>query len=89
MENKSDGGPAFPESIAADMQDGLNYSRNKGMSLRDYFAGQFLSTVEIHGAADADAVATDCYAMADAMLRARAAQSPAERQAAHLDTFGR
>jgi hypothetical protein len=43
------------------------------MSLRDYFAGQFLTTIQIHGAgAPADDIAKQCYAMADAMLAERA-----------------
>ncbi len=37
--------PAFPESVAVDHQAGLNYSRNKGMTLRDYFAASALSGI--------------------------------------------
>ena len=41
---------------------------------RDYFAGQFLTTVVINGVAAAEEVASACYRMADAMLKARAAK---------------
>lgn len=76
MSAKRDGGPAFPESVAADNMDGLNYSRHPGMSLRDWFAGQALASV-IHltqsrdGSWDPVAVAAGCYLVADAMLDAR------------------
>lgn len=66
--NKADGGPAFPNITPDMLVDG-----GPGMSLRDYFAGQFLSTVKIIGddvlASD---VASQCYTMADAMLAERA-----------------
>ena len=42
------------------------------MSLRDYFAGQFLTTVVIEGGSLASDIAKNCYAMADAMLAERA-----------------
>lgn len=41
----NDGGPAFPEAVAADLDGGLNFSRHTGMSLRDYFAGQALAAL--------------------------------------------
>ena len=31
---------AFPDSVSVDHMDGLNFSRNKGMTLRDYFAAK-------------------------------------------------
>lgn len=62
---KADGGPAFPHMMARGHQD---YSG--GMSLRDYFAGQALTTVQSKGWARSD-LAAHCYLIADAMLRER------------------
>ena len=61
------GGPAFPTT---------NYSAvyTEGMSLRDYFAGQALAAVNLGiGVSDEyyRKTAKHCYAVADAMLRAR------------------
>ena len=41
------------------------------MSLRDYFAGQALASMQILTPTPADVVATTCYQMADAMLLER------------------
>lgn len=68
--NKTDGGPAFPS--AQPIHGARFYADIKGMSLRDWFAGQFLSTVVIVGGGDSDKIARDCYVMADAMLAERA-----------------
>jgi hypothetical protein len=79
MQNTPDGGPAFPHN-------------SKGMSLRDWFAGQALKAIVMtldFGADGCNAVGLMAYEMADAMLRARAAKSPAERQAEHLSGFGK
>ena len=70
MSTPNNGGPAFP-SVA---RDGNWQPHCDGMSLRDWFAGQFLATVEIMGMADANEVARTCYKMADAMLAAREAK---------------
>lgn len=40
---RDDGGPAYPTT--ADTESGASYSDNHGMSLRDWFAGQALSTI--------------------------------------------
>ena len=72
MEQKQDGGPAFPSGIEA------------GMALRDYFAGQALPVIlaPILASAFSDeeearkgttTVARAAYEMADAMLAARSA----------------
>jgi hypothetical protein len=63
------GGPAFPTT---------NYSAvySEGMTLRDYFAGQALASVNLGiGVSDEyyRKTANHCYAMADAMLKARLA----------------
>ena len=78
--SKDTGGPAFP-SIAPEF-DGLDSDGGErwengpqgGMTLRDYFAGQWLATIAIGpGTAVTPAqIATDCYRMADAMLAERA-----------------
>lgn len=46
---------------------------NNGMDLRDYFAGQALTTMNFHikPVDDTDFTAEHCYKMADAMMRAR------------------
>lgn len=64
MASDKDGGPAF--SYPDDMQ--------RGMSLRDWFAGQALSRRRSDGVAInlADLYAKEAYLIADAMLKARA-----------------
>lgn len=67
MANRN-GGPAFPNITPDMLVDG-----GPGMSLRDYFAAQFLTTIVItskSGALSGD-IARQCYAMADAMLAER------------------
>ena len=67
----NNGGPAFPRDHAAD--------GHNGMSLRDYFAAKELVRIEhaqcgVNDVAGAyDRIATHCYRMADAMLKAREA----------------
>ena len=74
MSKARDGGPAFP------LQDTFPSSRmdiKKGMSLRDWFAGQALAGMmancyedwnfETHG----ELVGTEAYRIADSMLKAR------------------
>ena len=63
------GGPAFPINIAG--------CGCPGMSLRDWFAGLAIATMinkceDRYGGWSEDTVAAGCYALADAMLRARA-----------------
>ena len=43
----------------------------KGMTLRDYFAGQALASVNWWVSTDIRSIAVDCYYMADKMLEAR------------------
>ncbi len=71
---KNDGGPAFPEAKLAHND---YHSAYRGMTLRDYFAGQALMGMGLysdyaHGPCNADA-AKRAYALADAMLKAREA----------------
>lgn len=69
----NDGGPAFPVLDRAN--EGGLCAATYGMSLRDHFAGQELSKVSavvVGGNAESYLrVALHCYAMADAMLKAR------------------
>jgi hypothetical protein len=75
----NDGGPAFP--VAEDHKVAADLEWTCGMSLRDYFAAQALpamvavvSSGTHNPTSDGsieDAMARDCYRLADAMLRAR------------------
>lgn len=71
------GGSAFPVVSGEDCRLVAEY----GMSLRDYFAAQAISTM-IHLSQDADGgwsvenVANGCYNLADAMLAARSKPTP-------------
>ena len=62
------GGPAFPTGT------GGNTPYSNGMTLRDYFAGQALASVNL-GIGVSDEyyckTAKHCYAIADAMLKER------------------
>jgi len=63
---KNDGGPAFPHNF----RDGYG----KGMSLRDYFAGQALTGFHIFPKSNKEDITTIvrvAYDVADAMLEAR------------------
>ena len=69
----TNGGPAFPI-----LQDGCQFPRAEGMTLRDYFAGQAISQIiatcandTTHGMTKADYFAGRAYEIADAMLKAR------------------
>lgn len=75
MSNIDDGGPAFPNT--PDMMQSANLGFDgAGMSLRDWFAGQAISTLinkceDSYGAWTPSNVAAGCYAVADAMIAAR------------------
>jgi hypothetical protein len=77
----NDGGPAFP--LATSGIDTYNYF-SPGMTLRDWFAGQAISSVYATAMREAEqgsglfqdehwriGLAADAYALADAMLAAR------------------
>jgi hypothetical protein len=65
----NDGGPAFPT------MDPNEHYRLMGMTLRDYFAAAALSSRGMYGAnIRENAVAKECYIIADAMLKAREAK---------------
>lgn len=79
-----DGGPAFPLTKEASNDYHPHGPIYCGMTLRDWFAGQALmGDLAAQGAetgewssekGPADALATRCYAFADAMLEARKAR---------------
>jgi hypothetical protein len=64
---KPDGGDAFPQALVNGGYDG-----SKGMTLRDWFAGQFLTSLAPPPDVSARAVATKAYEVADAMIAERA-----------------
>ena len=75
MSNTNTGGPAFPHRAYSGLPE-------PGMTLRDYFAAKAMPTViadwlktgDIHPDPEiVEVIARDCYAVADAMLKARAA----------------
>jgi len=69
----NDGGPALPTADAYHPSGQIAYGR-KGMSLRDWFAGQALSGLLAGRGNNGDKApnwANGSYAIADAMLKAR------------------
>jgi hypothetical protein len=81
-----DGGPAFPVPNYVNAEGSTHESKPCGMSLRDYFAGQFalgfVASPELLKVITADAIrgvtakercAVTAYVWADAMLKAREA----------------
>ena len=74
MSNTNTGGPAFPQTEVD--RDGVTVTQHSGMPLRDYFAGEALSSINLGiGVTDEfySKAAKHCYALADAMLKAREA----------------
>jgi hypothetical protein len=77
MSNTNTGGPAFPSGLIDPLtpEDAVQ-SLHNGMTLRDYFAGQALASVNLGIGVTDDfysRTAKHCYALADAMLKAREA----------------
>jgi hypothetical protein len=71
MSNTNTGGPAFPCERQLTAQDVLVF---EGLSIRDYFAGQALASINLGIGVTDDfysRTAKHCYALADAMLKAR------------------
>lgn len=68
------GGPAFPNAV--DLPQFANFAIQRGMSLRDWFAGQamagMLASPECGGRNEV--IAKSAYNIADAMLAARRAK---------------
>lgn len=68
--SRKDGGAAFPTII---YYDDKPVGSRDGKTLRDWFAGQFLSSFHIttENGMPAENIAKICYVMADAMLAER------------------
>jgi hypothetical protein len=69
------GGPAFPVTLQT-ARGGEERTTFKGMSLRDWLAGQVMAemirlSTDSDGGWSAENVAYGCYNLADAMLKAR------------------
>lgn len=77
MSAQNDGGPAFPIPNASDMEGYVYASEARGMTLRDWFAGQALMGTIAFPIPGKEKIpnnaARECYAYADAMLAERAA----------------
>lgn len=71
MTEHNTGGPAFPRPASEAHQHGM-HDPQKGMTLRDYFAGKALQGLLASTRTNSSGVlAKDAYNMADAMLEAR------------------
>jgi hypothetical protein len=73
----NDGGTAFPRPLSSNPNNGETYWEQDGMSLRDYFAGQAMSTLQFSfnekfSGGDYTIAAEHFYKLADAMLAERA-----------------
>ena len=66
MSAPDDGGPAFPFAEAT-----TDFSVSPGMTLRDWFAGQALSTMREPEYTSFEKIAGIAYKTADAMIAAR------------------
>ena len=71
------GGPAFPSGlIDPSTPEDAVLPINNGMTLRDYFAASFIASgvvfKNLSSGSTTDEVAAQAYALADAMLKARA-----------------
>ena len=73
-DDDNNGGPAFPVSSYVNADGETCQSWLKGMTLRDWFAGQALPALAARTNTDFDQDASDAYFMADAMLAAREAK---------------
>lgn len=77
--SKNDGGPAFPETKYGGNSNRHPVDEVPGMTLRDYFAGQALASLEYSPSDSTKDAATDAilvmarraYRIADAMLTER------------------
>lgn len=77
MQNKTDGGAAFPvEFNHIPKGSTLTTSNHPGMSLRDWFAGMAMgsviqTSVRLGIAKTDEDISSYCYGLADAMIRER------------------
>ena len=70
-----DGGPAFPQDDYPDRDPGLDEHPGRGMSLRDWFAGQALVGLLTSHRDSKSVIVETAYAVADAMLAERAKEA--------------
>lgn len=72
----NDGGPAYPSGKSEKAGFENSHPLHEGMSLRDYFAGQWLAGLGSSSESSnyLDEIAKGCYRIADAMLEARTKQ---------------
>ena len=83
MSTINDGGPAFPQSLAFNVNGeavtaGMYFAEGPGMTLRDWFAGKaltgmmaFATGATFDPSKNCDRFAEASYALADAMIAAR------------------
>ena len=73
--NKETGGPAFPTNYFYDQDTEHEVLPMQGMTLRDYFAAKAMNGLLAGSLKSSETmlIARDCYAMADAMIKAREA----------------
>jgi len=82
MSNTNTGGPAFP--VPAELCQDLTVYEQRGMTLRDYFAAKAIGPIlatpwfqhtssQVGGSEYADQLASECYDIADAMIKQRTA----------------
>lgn len=84
-EKINDGGPAYPQNELDQFTGGV-YLQHMGLTMRDWFAGQALSSIPLRrwdtdGVSDAVIIekwARCAYAVADAMLSTRSSNMRAE-----------
>jgi hypothetical protein len=69
--------PAFPQSDPIDDGYHPSYGKDRGMTLRDYFAASFVKSGHVFKSISSgntpELVAEQAYALADAMLKVREA----------------
>jgi len=66
--------PAFPQVDPVLNEFNPNYKKDRGMTLRDYFAAKAMQAIVSRGIVNEvplEIYATNAYKMADAMLKAR------------------
>ena len=89
---RTDGGPAFPFTGPTDEAEALGIPNDvcfRGMSLRDWFAGKALASMNVAQGGSTTLYARDAYNLADAMLAERAKEKPViehqQRERGHED----
>jgi hypothetical protein len=69
---RNTGGPAFPQPEPIFNEFHPNYGKDRGMTLRDYFAAKAMHALMVKKQSQTPAfICQEAYHMADVMLRAR------------------